>query len=1025
MRKNLKLISFILSIVMILQALNLSFAWADTESSTVNDDVVSGSGIIANDYSISTFAMSSEQNSEDTLQDIVLVLDDSGSMSSSEMRILREASVKFCETILEANSNNRIGIVAFAKSIRYDFSNDIEELTTNINSLYGSGGTPLDRGIVTADNIFAESWNDSSVKSIVIMSDGEPDNDTTAKAAYDNVADKYNIYSVYFGNNSSARTFMESIQNSGFFYAEDVDSLIEQFTKIADVILNPLEVVITHECIYNFLAQEYVVKAVINNPNNKAVENIQLNLELPQNVELSDGESASKTIQTLEGKTSQEITWNIGIMQEQENKTYNIIIQVNASDLISMNVEHQIFVDGYYNGDLRLDISKDTWSFENYGSDGLNIDDVTFEGLLQTLDDNTLKENLKDAVKVMGKGGHCYGMSVTAILAKAGETSAGQISSGAECIHDIALEDADETISYYQLTQRLPGINEELFSLSEKTIEQQLEDIANKARLVSISGTPVLLILRFKDGGLHAVVCYDYQHIDESVDFSNIDENSYNSCLLIYDSNFPDTETRIFFNSTVSEGTNAVTVNDSNYLYFAYGTHYDSFGIKYNGWYTPYNIESFVGAVNDVSIINLKDIENMSKNYSAWLRVKLSQDMKRLQVYNNYVDFGISENGVSDDNTSGFFDIADVNSSEKYYNVKLDNDENYNITAEYLTEFDISLMYLNYYLAVKADNAKGINFDHDGSVQLKDNVSGYSLKLTANDGYTSLPWYTVTVEGEKAENPSLQITDEGYLFEGEELSNIKVTANNDKETKELIFNSDKTSVLITNDDDNLIVKEDSDNDGVYDKVIADSNNTVIEETESTTKDETETTTRRVSSGGSSGAGASSLKVINYDETTTEEASTEITTEDETEKESVGFSQVKVTIGSNIITIDDNEYEMDAIPYIQSESNSTMVPLRFVALAIGGGNIEKADESTVVNWDAVTKTATIIANGNSINFTAGSNLMTVNGVSGTMDYGVKAEIKDGRMYIPFRALGEAMGVDVEWDAETRTAIYRIK
>ncbi len=148
--------------------------------------------------------------------------------------------------------------------------------------------------------------------------------------------------------------------------------------------------------------------------------------------------------------------------------------------------------------------------------------------------------------------------------------------------------------------------------------------------------------------------------------------------------------------------------------------------------------------------------------------------------------------------------------------------------------------------------------------------------------------------------------------------------------------------------------------------------------------------------------------------------TEITTE-----EYIGSSKINIIIGSNMITLDDNEYEMDAIPYIQSESNSTMVPLRFVALAIGGGNIEKADESTVVNWDAVTKTATIIANGNSINFTAGSNLMTVNGVSGTMDYGVKAEIKDGRMYIPFRALGEAMGVDVEWDAETRTAIYRIK
>lgn len=30
-----------------------------------------------------------------------------------------------------------------------------------------------------------------------------------------------------------------------------------------------------------------------------------------------------------------------------------------------------------------------------------------------------------------------------------------------------------------------------------------------------------------------------------------------------------------------------------------------------------------------------------------------------------------------------------------------------------------------------------------------------------------------------------------------------------------------------------------------------------------------------------------------------------------------------------------------------------------------------------------------------------------------------------MFVPFRALGNALGVDVEWDADTKTAIYSIK
>lgn len=209
--------------------------------------------------------------------------------------------------------------------------------------------------------------------------------------------------------------------------------------------------------------------------------------------------------------------------------------------------------------------------------------------------------------------------------------------------------------------------------------------------------------------------------------------------------------------------------------------------------------------------------------------------------------------------------------------------------------------------------------------------------------------------------------------------------------------------------------------------------TATETTTTVTESGTETTTRRVvSSGGgghSSGAGASILEVYNYDgsgATTTTEITTESTTGEEYEvsaEETVISNDVKVSIGKNTVVIGEDEYTMDAVPYIQASSNSTMVPLRFVAIAIGGGNVENADNSGIVKWDAVTKTATINADGNVIKFKDGSEIMTVNGRSVTMDNGVKAEIKDGRMYIPFRALGNALGVDVDWDAGTRTAIYK--
>ena len=138
--------------------------------------------------------------------------------------------------------------------------------------------------------------------------------------------------------------------------------------------------------------------------------------------------------------------------------------------------------------------------------------------------------------------------------------------------------------------------------------------------------------------------------------------------------------------------------------------------------------------------------------------------------------------------------------------------------------------------------------------------------------------------------------------------------------------------------------------------------------------------------------------------------------------------VKVTIGEKTIIVDGESYEMDVAPYIQTESSSTMVPLRFVMVALGVDteNVGSFDDSGKVTFDANTKTATIFyAAGTqmtTIQFTAGSNIMIVNGAQIPMENGVKAEIVDGRMFVPFRAIGTAINVNVGWDADTRTATY---
>ncbi len=236
----------------------------------------------------------------------------------------------------------------------------------------------------------------------------------------------------------------------------------------------------------------------------------------------------------------------------------------------------------------------------------------------------------------------------------------------------------------------------------------------------------------------------------------------------------------------------------------------------------------------------------------------------------------------------------------------------------------------------------------------------------------------------------------------------------------------------------------NDSDEVYDSLVVvkedekAESTTVETSTETTTLSvvttKTETTKKRTSGSSSSRASSSSSYYTIKPETNngTDAASkkadgtSEVVEDAASKLDDAAISKgVKVTIGSESVIIGDKTYSMDVAPYIQTSSSSTLVPLRFVALAICGGDVSNADSSNIVNWNANTKTATINANGKVIQFTDGNSIMIVDGKTITMDNGVKAEISNSRMFIPFRALGKALGVDVAWDADTKTAVYTVK
>ena len=108
-------------------------------------------------------------------------------------------------------------------------------------------------------------------------------------------------------------------------------------------------------------------------------------------------------------------------------------------------------------------------------------------------------------------------------------------------------------------------------------------------------------------------------------------------------------------------------------------------------------------------------------------------------------------------------------------------------------------------------------------------------------------------------------------------------------------------------------------------------------------------------------------------------------------------------------------EMDACPYIQTETSSTMIPVRVLSELLG---VSEDD----IQFDSVNKIVTIIYNGDTLKFYVASNVYTKNGVSYTGN-GI-VEIKDGRTYVPLRSLADAFGLTVEWNAYQKEAIIEI-
>lgn len=111
----------------------------------------------------------------------------------------------------------------------------------------------------------------------------------------------------------------------------------------------------------------------------------------------------------------------------------------------------------------------------------------------------------------------------------------------------------------------------------------------------------------------------------------------------------------------------------------------------------------------------------------------------------------------------------------------------------------------------------------------------------------------------------------------------------------------------------------------------------------------------------------------------------------------------VTVIANGNTVDDKGVIVDG---------RTLVPVRGVFEKFG----------FEVKYDANTKTATLTDEAATIIMTNGKENFEINGEVITPD--VPQQIIDGRFMLPLRAVGEAIGAEISWDSDTKTASLTI-
>lgn len=183
----------------------------------------------------------------ETGSNVVISLDDSGSMGTSYMNTAKKAAINFADIMIgeNSNTNNRLCVVVMnkdSKCFENTGASTLTLVTDYINAITSSGSTPYNKALAASLTHLKSLKNDNPLNKnyLVFLSDGYPDSTTNYATEEVEIKKIAEIYTIGFINSVSvleklATNSTDALFSGGPYYfnatTADLSSVFENIAK--------------------------------------------------------------------------------------------------------------------------------------------------------------------------------------------------------------------------------------------------------------------------------------------------------------------------------------------------------------------------------------------------------------------------------------------------------------------------------------------------------------------------------------------------------------------------------------------------------------------------------------------------------------------------------------------------------------------------------------------------------------------------------------------------------------------------